>query len=237
MADLTPLLAFRWSPRAFDPAAELAPAEAASLLEAARWAPSVGNGQPWRFALGHRDDETQKRILANLPATEQRWARHAAALLLGAHVRPDPTGTAASPTGTASPTGHASPAGLAGRTPCAGDASPAGLAGRTPCAGDASPAGSAGAASSLLGGREAYDLGQAVAHLTVQATALGLYVRQILGFDHAGLADDLELPAGVHPLVVVAVGRLGDPFSLPEELRHHETGLRRRRPLADLLLR
>ena len=137
-------------------------------------------------------------------------------------MRPDPTGTAASPTGTASPTGHASPAGLAGRTPCAGDAS---------------PAGSAGAASSLLGGREAYDLGQAVAHLTVQATALGLYVRQILGFDHAGLADDLELPAGVHPLVVVAVGRLGDPFSLPEELRHHETGLRRRRPLADLLLR
>ena len=58
MADLTPLLAFRWSPRAFDPAAELTPAEAASLLEAARWAPSVGNGQPWRFALGHRDDET-----------------------------------------------------------------------------------------------------------------------------------------------------------------------------------
>lgn len=179
MADLTPLLAFRWSPRAFDPAAMLTADEAASLLEAARWAPSAGNGQPWRFALGHRDDETWKRILVNLPSDDQPWARHAAALLLGAHL-------------------------TAGRDAVTG---------------------------------AAYDLGQAVAHLTVQATALGLYVRQIAGFDQAGLAADLDLPAGVRPLVVVAVGRLGDPSSLPTALRERETGLRRRRPLADLLLR
>ncbi|NBE85226.1 nitroreductase family protein [Micromonospora rubida] len=182
MADLTPLLAFRWSPRAFDPTATLPLAEAASLLEAARWAPSAGNRQPWRFALGHRDDETYKRILVSLPASEQRWARHAAALLLGAHLT----------------------AGLAdGPGP---------------------------------GGRAAYDLGQAVAHLTVQATALGLYVRQLAAFDAAGLAADLELPAGIRPLVVAAVGRLGDPFGLPEELRRQEIGLRRRHPLAELLL-
>ncbi|MEV5822865.1 nitroreductase family protein [Micromonospora haikouensis] len=191
MADLTPLLAFRWSPRAFDPAATLTADEAASLLEAARWAPSAGNGQPWRFALGHRDDETWKRILVNLPSDDQPWARHAAALLLGAHLT---AGTAASGTTV---TGVARDAGTGA----------------------------------------AYDLGQAVAHLTVQATALGLYVRQIAGFDHAGLAADLDLPAGVRPLVVVAVGRLGDPASLPTALREQEVGLRRRRPLADLLLR
>ncbi|MEU8026128.1 nitroreductase family protein [Micromonospora haikouensis] len=187
MADLTPLLAFRWSPRAFDPAATLTADEAASLLEAARWAPSADNGQPWRFALGHRDDETWKRILVNLPEDDQPWARHAAALLLGAHLA---AGTVAG-----------------------------------------------GGAARDAGTGAAYDLGQAVAHLTVQATALGLYVRQIAGFDHAGLAADLDLPAGVRPLVVAAVGRLGDPSSLPAALREQEVGLRRRRPLADLLLR
>ncbi|MEU4777930.1 nitroreductase family protein [Micromonospora sp. NPDC023633] len=174
MADLTPLLAFRWSPRSFDPVAELSRQDASALLEAARWAPSAGNAQPWRFALGHRDDETFKRILVNLPERDQRWAQRASALLLCAHR----TGSA----------GHA------------------------------------------------YDLGQAVAHLTVQATALGLHVRQLRDLDHAGLAADLDLPAGVRPHAVAAVGQLGDPLSLPADLLRSETGLRRRLPLADLLL-
>lgn len=175
MLDLTPLLAFRWSPRAFDPTAGLTGDEATSLLEAARWAPSAGNTQPWRFALGHRDDDTWKRLLISLPDGDQRWARHAAALLLGAHTGGDPE-------------------------------------------------------------RAAYDLGQAVAHLTVQATALGLHAHQLTRFDRAGLATELDLPAGVRPTVVVAIGRLGDPFALPEDLRDRETALRRRLPLSDLLL-
>jgi hypothetical protein len=175
MPDLTPLLAFRWSPRAFDPAAMLTGDEATSLLEAARWAPSAGNTQPWRFAFGHREDDTWKRILVSLPADDQRWARHASALVVVAHTGGDPE-------------------------------------------------------------RAAYDLGQAVAHLTVQATALGLHVHQLTRFDRAGLATELDLPVGIRPTVVVAVGRLGDPFALPEDLRDRETGLRQRRPLADLLL-
>ncbi|MFI1192679.1 nitroreductase family protein [Micromonospora sp. NPDC020750] len=226
MADLTPLLAFRWSPRAFDPTAALSSAEADSLLEAARWAPSAGNRQPWRFALGHRDDETYKRILVNLPAAEQRWARHAATLLLGAHLTADPA-VAAAP----------------GRPPGAGDADGAGAADGVGAGGpapgpdrSAGVGGHRGPAAPGPAGRAAYDLGQAVAHLTVQATALGLYVRQLAAFDAAGLTADLDLPAGIRPLVVAAVGRLGDPFSLPEELRRQETGLRRRRPLAELLL-
>ncbi|MFC5925247.1 nitroreductase family protein [Micromonospora vulcania] len=176
MADLTPLLAYRWSPRAFDPDAELTPDQAASLLEAARWAPSAENVQPWRFALGHRDDETWKLILTSLPASDQDWVRHAATLVVGAHTGDDAE-------------------------------------------------------------RAAYDLGQAIAHLTVQATALGLHVHQLTRFDRAGLACELDLPGVVRPLVVAAVGRLGDPFTLPPELCARETGLRHRRPLADLLLR
>ena len=46
MADLTPLLAYRWSPRAFDPSAELTPEEAASLLEAAAGRPRRRTGNP-----------------------------------------------------------------------------------------------------------------------------------------------------------------------------------------------
>ncbi|MFR9777459.1 nitroreductase family protein [Micromonospora sp. MS34] len=179
MADLTPLLAFRWSPRAFDPDAELTGDEAASLLEAARWAPSAGNAQPWRFALGHRQDETWKRILISLPERDQDWARHASALVVGAHVGDSDAG------------GHE---------------------------------------------RAAYDLGQAVAHLTVQAGALGLHVTQVSNFDRGGLATELDLSAGIRPLVVAAVGRLGDPFALPADLRDQETALRRRHPLAALLL-
>ncbi|MEU8257829.1 nitroreductase family protein [Micromonospora inaquosa] len=178
MADLTPLLAYRWSPLAFHPTEELSAADASSLLEAARWAPSLGNRQPWRFTLGYRNDETWKRILVNLPEPDQRWAHRAAALLLAAHVDPD-----------------------------------------------AAPADGM-----------AYDLGQAVAHLTVQATALGLHVRQVLTVDRAGLACDLHLPADVRPYAVLVVGQLGDPLSLPADLVAEETGLRRRRPLADLLL-
>ncbi|MEO3742295.1 nitroreductase family protein [Plantactinospora sp. B5E13] len=180
MAQLSPLLAVRWSPHAFDPVADLTDAEVASLLEAARWAPSADNTQPWRFLVGRRDDEAYKRILTNLSAENQRWAGRAAALLLGAHTTVDPTGE---------PLTHA-----------------------------------------------AYDLGQAVAHLTVQATALRLHVRQMAGFDTAGLRADLDLPPTVRPHVVVAVGRLGDPYSLPEDLRVREVGLRQRRPVADLLL-
>nr|MDT0660046.1 nitroreductase family protein [Micromonospora sp. DSM 115978] len=180
MAQLSPLLASRWSPRAFDPAAVVTDDELASLLEAARWAPSSGNSQPWRFLVGRRDDEAYKRIFTNLPGDVQRWAGRAALLLVGAHTTADPAGQ---------PLHHAG-----------------------------------------------YDLGQAIAHLTVQATALRLHVRQITEFDAAGVRDDLDLPSWARPVVVVAVGLVGDPLTLPEDLRRQELALRQRRPLTDLLL-
>src|SRR6476659_10007934 len=46
---LHPLLAQRWSPTMFDESHEAQAVEVESLLEAARWAPSAGNSQPWAF--------------------------------------------------------------------------------------------------------------------------------------------------------------------------------------------
>lgn len=76
-----------------------------------------------------------------------------------------------------------------------------------------------------------YDLGQAVAHLTVQATALGLSVHQMGGFDAEQARDAFAIPADHTPVTVLAVGVHGDPAALPEPLRGRELAARTRKPL------
>ena len=86
------LLAERWSPRGFDPAHRLEGQQAEALLEAARWAPSANNSQPWRFLLAHRDD-TAFGLLADALADGNRpWATTASALLLVAAQTADENG-------------------------------------------------------------------------------------------------------------------------------------------------
>jgi nitroreductase len=76
------LIRRRWSPRAFEPR-PLAQGQLRSLLEAARWAPSCFNEQPWSFLVARREDETTfARLLSCLVAKNQEWARDAAVLLL-----------------------------------------------------------------------------------------------------------------------------------------------------------
>jgi nitroreductase len=77
-----PLLAERWSPRGFDQAHELGDDSLAALLEAARWAPSAGNSQPWRFLVTRRGDPAHDRLLAALTPGNQAWAGAASALIL-----------------------------------------------------------------------------------------------------------------------------------------------------------
>jgi nitroreductase len=79
---LHPLLAQRWSPRAFDPDAVLDDVALGALLEAARWAPSSMNHQPWRFVVARRGDAVHATVLERLAPANQRWARHAAALVV-----------------------------------------------------------------------------------------------------------------------------------------------------------
>ncbi len=85
-APLAEAIHHRWSPRAFDEAAEVSWDQLRALLEAARWAPSFGNTQPARFLVGRRGDETFRRILATLTPRNQSWAHRAGALLVAVMV-------------------------------------------------------------------------------------------------------------------------------------------------------
>src|SRR5690348_11093421 len=77
-----PLLAERWSPRGFDQTHELADDRLTALLEAARWAPSAANSQPWRFGVARRGEEAHARLFAALAPGNQAWAGAASALIL-----------------------------------------------------------------------------------------------------------------------------------------------------------
>ena len=77
-----PLLAERWSPRGFDRSHELGDEDLAALLEAARWAPSAQNSQPWRFLVTRRGEPGHDRLFAALAPGNQAWAGAASALIL-----------------------------------------------------------------------------------------------------------------------------------------------------------
>jgi nitroreductase len=174
-----PLLAARHSTRAFTPGVDLTDAQVAALLEAARWAPSAGNTQPWRFLLARHDTGEFKRVLETLNPGNRDWAANASALLVAVRTDANAKG----------PLSHA-----------------------------------------------AYDLGQAIAHLTFQATAEGLTVRQMGGFDAAALAAEFELAEALVPTTVVAIGLPGDPADLDEAVAGPDRAPRARIALDDLLI-
>jgi flavin reductase (DIM6/NTAB) family NADH-FMN oxidoreductase RutF len=74
------LFLHRWSPRAFT-AEPIAQAQLLTLLEAARWAPSCFNSQPWRFLHARRDTPHWDKFVGLLTPDNQVWARNAAALV------------------------------------------------------------------------------------------------------------------------------------------------------------
>ena len=71
----------RWSPRAFT-GESIPEASLLSLLEAARWAPSAYNAQPWRFIYARRDTASWQPIFDSLVEFNQGWAQRAAALVV-----------------------------------------------------------------------------------------------------------------------------------------------------------
>jgi nitroreductase len=172
------LLRRRWSPRAFaDRPVE--PEKLRSLLEAARWAPSCYNAQPWRFIVATRDKPTEyERLLGCLIEFNQGWARQAPVLMLTvAQMRFEHNGK---------DNVHAW-----------------------------------------------HDVGLATANLLVQATALGLYAHAMAGFDANQARARFNIPAGYEPVAAIAIGYLGDPATLPEELGKREHAPRQRKPLSE----
>jgi len=73
----------RWSPRAFSHR-PVAGEDLKKIFEAARWAASSYNEQPWRFLLGHRGDSTYQKIFDSLVEFNQGWAKSAPVLILSA---------------------------------------------------------------------------------------------------------------------------------------------------------
>lgn len=71
----------RWSPRAFT-GEPISKETMLTILDAAHWAPSSGNGQPWRFVYALRDTPEWPVLLDILSEGNQRWAKNASALVI-----------------------------------------------------------------------------------------------------------------------------------------------------------
>jgi nitroreductase len=80
--ELHDLLAHRRSTRGFSTDRPVEAHTLQVLLEAARWAPSANNSQPWRFGVVRRGEPTFEELAAALAPGNQVWARNAGALIL-----------------------------------------------------------------------------------------------------------------------------------------------------------
>lgn len=185
---LHPLLAARWSPATFDASYELAASEIEALLEAARWAPSAGNSQPWAFIVGQRAGmQPHTRLVRYLARSSGAWAP-AARLLIANLTHRYVEGT-----------------------------------------------------DWEYSEFSLYDLGHAVAHMTVQAQALGLHVRQFRAFGRAGLAAEFGVPDHWEVTTMAAVGRAGQANATRSALeprppaRRADALSRQRRSIDDIL--
>lgn len=78
---IEPLILERWSPRAMSGEA-VSHDEFMRLVEAARWAPSSYNSQPWRFIYAHRDTPEWKKLFDLMIPFNQEWAKDAAVLVI-----------------------------------------------------------------------------------------------------------------------------------------------------------
>ncbi|WP_406089066.1 nitroreductase family protein [Streptomyces sp. NBC_01013] len=161
-----PLLAERFSPSRFDPSVAVDDHALGMLLEAARWAPSAGNSQPWGFFTSRPGELEHERVLPHLAPSSARWAKDASLLVVALTRRNIED-------------------------------------------------------SQVLYSEFAdYDLGQAIAHMTVQAQAMGLAVHQFRAFDLEGLTKELEPNPG---WVIVSLAAVGKAVGGPPQGRARHT--------------
>jgi len=82
-----------------------------------------------------------------------------------------------------------------------------------------------------------YDVGQATAHLILQATAMGLFAHPMAGFHPDKVRELYGVLEGYEPVAAIAAGYPGDPGTLPESLRQREMAPRVRKPQAEFVMR
>lgn len=80
-----------------------------------------------------------------------------------------------------------------------------------------------------------HDLGAASACLSVEATARGLFVHQMIGILPDRARELYQIPDGFRPLTGLAIGYLGDPNTLPENYKDRDLTPRQRKPLAEFV--
>jgi nitroreductase len=80
-----------------------------------------------------------------------------------------------------------------------------------------------------------HDLGLASASLTLEATARGLHVHQMIGILPDRARELYQIPEDVQPLTGLAIGYVGDPNALDERLRERDLAPRSRKPLAEFV--
>ncbi len=77
------IIAKRWSPRSFDATKEVSKEDLLSICEAARWAPSSVNEQPWNYIIWDKftDKENYNKAFSCLNEWNQKWAKNAPILI------------------------------------------------------------------------------------------------------------------------------------------------------------
>ncbi|WP_372754417.1 nitroreductase family protein [Labilibaculum sp.] len=74
-----------------------------------------------------------------------------------------------------------------------------------------------------------HDLGLAIGNMTIQATSMNLYLHQMAGFDSDKAREVFDIPDDFDIVSMIALGYLGDPKQLPENIREMESKERSRR--------
>lgn len=152
----------------------IAPEKIYSLFEAARWAPSSMNEQPWAYLYATKDQPALwNKLVDALNESNRVWAKEAPLLILSmarkTHLRNGAVNVSAR-----------------------------------------------------------YDVGAANAFLSMQATHFGLNVHQMGGFDRQKAIENFNIPETHEPIVIMAIGYLGDAESLSENLKQREVAPRER---------
>src|SRR5882672_612439 len=175
------LIKNRWSPRAFSD--KPVPKEVLqSLFEAARWAPSSSNEQPWAFLVATKDaPENFEKSLGSLVGFNAGWARKAPVLVIAV-------------------------------------------------------AELAFAKNGAPNRNAQYDVGAASLQLCIEATARGLVVHQMAGFDPESAREAYNIPQGWEPIAVMTIGYPGDASSLAEPYLTKEKAPRSRKPIREFVM-
>ncbi len=168
----------RWSPRAFAADKAVSHEDLLALLEAARWAASCFNDQPWRFVVCDKNTNATswQNAYASIVERNQLWAKNAPVLILAVAM--------ANFNHNDKPNRWAM-----------------------------------------------YDTGAACANLSLQATALGLIVHQMGGFDAEKTRELFHLPHDCTPMAMLAVGYQADVDVLHEDFKAIELDQRSRATL------